>query len=231
MNIPYTRHTLDNGLDVLIHEDHGCPIVVVNVWYHVGSKNEKPGRTGFAHLFEHLMFQGSQHHDSEYFGPIEKVGAVINGSTNTDRTNYFETLPSNALELAIWLESDRMGFLIPALTQAKLDNQRDVVKNERRQRVDNVPYGQAEEKLDEALYAPDHPYHHSVIGSMADLSAASLSDVSAFFRTYYSPNNASLVIAGDIDVAKTKALVEKYFGPLPKGPDVAKMKPWVPKLD
>ncbi|MCA1685601.1 MAG: insulinase family protein, partial [Planctomycetia bacterium] len=213
------------------HEDHTTPSVGVNLWYKVGSKNEKKGRTGFAHLFEHLMFQGSEHHDNEYFGPIEKVGARINGSTNTDRTNYFETLPSNALELALWLESDRMGFLLPALTQAKLDNQRDVVKNERRQRVDNVPYGQAEEKLDEALYPDDHPYHHSVIGSMADLSAASLDDVSAFFRTYYAPNNASLVVAGDIDPAKTKALIEKYFGPIPRGTDVAKLKPRVPTLD
>ena len=225
------KYTLPNGLEVILHEDHSTPIVGVNIWYKVGSKNEKTGRTGFAHLFEHLMFQGSEHHDKEYFGPIEKVGAQINGSTSNDRTNYYETLPTNALELALWLESDRMGFLLPALTQAKLDNQRDVVKNERRQRVDNVPYGQASEKLDEALYPPDHPYHHSVIGSMADLSAASLEDVSAFFRTYYSPNNASLALAGDIDVPKVKAMVEKYFGPIPKGPEVAKLKPWVPKLD
>ena len=224
------KYTLPNGLEVILHEDPTTPVVGVNIWYKVGSKNEKLGRTGFAHLFEHLMFQGSQHHDSEYFGPIEKVGAQINGSTNTDRTNYFETLPSNALELALWLESDRMGFLLPALTQAKLDNQRDVVKNERRQRVDNVPYGQAAEKLDEALYPPEHPYHHSVIGSMADLSAASLADVSAFFRSYYCPNNASLVIAGDIDVAKTKQLVEKYFGPIPRGADVPALKPEVPTL-
>ncbi len=224
-------YTLPNGLQVILHEDHVTPSASVNLWYRVGSKNEKIGRTGFAHLFEHLMFQGSKDHDNEYFGPIEKVGAEINGSTSTDRTNYFETLPSNALELALWLEADRMGFLLPALTQAKLDNQRDVVKNERRQSVDNVPYGQAAEKLEEALYPPDHPYHHSVIGSMADLSAASLDDVSAFFRTYYAPNNASLVIAGDIDVAKTKALVEKYFGPIPAGPKVAKLEPWIPKLD
>jgi zinc protease len=224
------KYILPNGLEVVLHEDHTTPVVGVNIWYKVGSKNEKTGRTGFAHLFEHLMFQGSQHHDSEYFGPIEKLGANINGSTNTDRTNYFETLPSNALELALWLESDRMGFLLPALTQAKLDNQRDVVKNERRQRVDNVPGSQAGEKLEEALYPPEHPYHHSVIGSMADLSAASLSDVSAFFRMYYSPNNASLVIAGDIDVPKTKALVEKYFGPIPRGPAVPKLTPEVPVL-
>lgn len=223
-------YTLPNGLQVILHEDHTTPVVGVNVWYRVGSKNEKTGRTGFAHLFEHLMFQGSKHHDKEYFGPIEKLGATINGSTNTDRTNYFETLPSNALELALWLESDRMGFLLPALTQAKLDNQRDVVKNERRQRIDNQPYGQSFEKLDTLLYPGGHPYHHSVIGSMADLSAASLDDVSAFFRTYYAPNNASLCIAGDIDPARTKALVEKYFGPLPRGPEVARLGSSVPTL-
>ena len=224
------KYTLPNGLEVILHEDHTTPVAGVNLWYKVGSKNEKTGRTGFAHLFEHLMFQGSQHHDSEYFGPIEKAGAVINGSTNNDRTNYFETLPTSGLELALWLESDRMGFLLPALTQGKLDNQRDVVKNERRQRVDNVPYGQSFEKLNAMLYPEDHPYHHSVIGSMADLSAASLADVSAFFRTYYSPNNASLCVAGDIEPAATKALIEKYFGPIPKGPEVAKLKPNVPKL-
>ena len=223
-------YSLPNGLQVILHEDHTTPVVGVNLWYKVGSKDEKKGRTGFAHLFEHLMFQGSKNHDSEYFGPIEKVGAQINGSTNTDRTNYFENVPSNALELALWLESDRMGFLLPALTQEKLDNQRDVVKNERRQRVDNVPYGQAMETMLRALYPEDHPYHHSVIGSMADLSAASLEDVSAFFRTYYNPNNASLCIAGDFKPDETKKLVEQYFGPLPKGPDVAKIPPRVPTL-
>jgi zinc protease len=224
-------YSLPNGLEVILHEDHTTPVVAVDIWYKVGSKNEKVGRTGFAHLFEHLMFQGSQHHDDEYFGPLEKIGADLNGSTGTDRTNYYEVVPSNALELALWLESDRMGFLVPALSQAKLDNQRDVVKNERRQRVDNVPYGQSHEKLLEALYPEGHPYHHSVIGSMADLSAASLEDVSSFFRTYYSPNNASLCIAGDFDPAEAKRLVEKYFGPLPRGPEVAKIKPQVPKLD
>jgi zinc protease len=225
------KYTLPNGLEVILHEDHTTPVVGVNLWYKVGSKNEKPGRTGFAHLFEHLMFQGSQHYNNEYFGPIEKLGATINGSTNTDRTNYFEALPSNALERALWLESDRMGFLLPALTQQKLDNQRDVVKNERRQRIDNVPYGQAHEKILEALYPPDHPYHHSVIGSMADLSAASLADVSAFFRTYYRPNNASLCLAGDFEPAEAKRLVAKYFGPLPRGPQVEQPKPDVPQLD
>jgi len=221
---------LPNGLSVILHEDHTTPFVGVNIWYKVASKDEKPGRTGFAHLFEHLMFQGSQHHDSEYFGPLEKLGAQINGSTSTDRTNYYEALPTNGLETALWLESDRMGFLLPALTQAKLDNQRDVVKNERRQRVDNVPYGMAEERLDEMLYPPDHPYHHSVIGSMADLSAASLTDVATFFRTYYSPNNASLCLAGDINPAEARKLVEKYFGTLPRGPEVARLKPSVPGL-
>jgi len=222
--------TLSNGLSVILHEDHTTPFVGVNLWYKVGSKDEKPGRTGFAHLFEHLMFQGSRHHDTEYFGPLEKLGAQINGSTNTDRTNYFEALPTNGLETALWLESDRMGFLIPALGQGKLDNQRDVVKNERRERVDNVPYGLAQERIATALYPSDHPYHHSVIGSMADLSAASLGDVATFFRTYYSPNNASLAIAGDINPAQARRLVETYFGPIPRGPEVARLEPRVPVL-
>jgi zinc protease len=222
--------TLPNGLNVILHEDHTTPFVGVNLWYKVGSKDEKPGRTGFAHLFEHLMFQGSKNHDSEYFGPLEQLGAQINGSTNTDRTNYYEALPTNGLETALWLEADRMGFLLEALNQGKLDNQRDVVKNERRQRVDNEPYGLAGERLDEFLYPSDHPYHHSVIGSMADLSAASLADVSAFFRTYYSPNNASLTLAGDINPSEARKLVEKYFGPIPRGPEVAKLAPKVPVL-
>ena len=224
------KYTLPNGLEVILHQDSTTPVVDVDVWYRVGSKNEAKGRTGFAHLFEHLMFQGSKNHNKEYFEPLEKIGASINGSTNTDRTNYFETVPSNYLELALWLEADRMGFLLPALTQEKLDNQREVVKNERRQRVDNQPYGQSMEKMLEALYPPDHPYYHSVIGSMADLSSASLADVSNFFLNYYSPNNATLVISGDFDPAQAKAFVEKYFGPLPKGPEVPKLAPNVPKL-
>ncbi len=219
------RYRLPNGLEVILHVDRSTPITGVNLFYKVGSKNEAKGRTGFAHLFEHLMFQGSKHHDDEYFGPLEKGGAQINGSTNTDRTNYFETVPSNYLELALFMESDRMGYLLPALTQKKLDNQRDVVKNERRQRVDNVPYGQSMERLLEALYPDDHPYHHSVIGSMADLSAASLADVSAFFQTYYAPNNASLCIAGDFDVDTAKLLVTKYFGSIPQGPEVPRLEP------
>ena len=224
------KYTLANGLEVILHEDKSTPVVDVDVGYKVGSKNEKKGRTGFAHLFEHLMFQGSKNHNKEYFEPLEKIGAQINGSTNTDRTNYYETVPSNYLELALWLEADRMGFLLPALTQASLDNQREVVKNERRQRVDNQPYGQSMDKMLEALYPSDHPYYHSVIGSMADLSAASLDDVSNFFRTYYAPNNATLVISGDFDPAQAKAWVEKYYGPLPRGPEVAKLPPAVPKL-
>ncbi|WP_235963639.1 M16 family metallopeptidase [Tautonia rosea] len=224
-------YTLPNGLEVILHEDHTTPVVAVNIWYKVGSKNEAEGRTGFAHLFEHLMFQGSENYNNEYFAPLEPLGARINGSTTTDRTNYFETVPSNALELALWLEADRMGFLLPALTQESLDNQRDVVKNERRQRVDNVPYGQVSERMLAALYPEGHPYHHSVIGSMEDLSAASLEDVKNFFRTYYNPNNASLCIAGDFDPAEAKQLVERYFGAIPKGPEVERTPQQVPELE
>ena len=190
MNIPYTRHSLDNGLDVLIHEDHGCPIVAVNIWYHVGSKNEKPGRTGFAHLFEHLMFEGSQHYDKGYFHPLQEAGALLNGSTNADRTNYWEVVPRNALELALWMESDRMGYLLPALTGAKFENQREVVLNERRQNYENRPYGFAGMAIVAALYAPDHPYHWVTIGAADDIRAARLEDVRAFFQTYYRPRNA-----------------------------------------
>jgi zinc protease len=223
-------YTLSNGLTVILHEDHKTPVVAVNVLYKVGSKDEKPGRTGFAHLFEHMMFQGSKNHDTDYFLPLEKLGAQLNGSTAEDQTVYYETVPSNALELALWLEADRMGFLLPSMTQQKLDNQRDVVKNERRQSVDNVPYGQAEEALLEALYPVDHPYHHSVIGSMADLSAAAMSDVAAFFRTHYVPNNAILGVAGDFSPSQAKDWIEKYFGPISRGPDVKPPKRSVPSL-
>ena len=222
--------SLPNGLKVVLHEDHKTPVVAVNLWYRVGSKDEKPGRTGFAHLFEHMMFQGSKHHDSDYFIPLEKLGADLNGTTGEDDTIYYETVPSNALELALWLEADRMGFLLPAMTQQRLDNQRDVVKNERRESVDNAPYGQAEEALLKALYPADHPYHHSVIGSMADLSAARLADVSAFFRTHYVPNNAMLCVAGDFEPAQAKAWIKKYFGPLPRGPEAVRPSPRIPKL-
>jgi zinc protease len=224
------QFSLPNGLKVVLHEDHKTPVVGVNLWYRVGSKDEKPGRTGFAHLFEHMMFQGSKHHDSDYFIPLEKLGADLNGTTGEDDTIYYETVPSNALELALWLEADRMGFLLPSMTPQRLNNQRDVVKNERRETVDNAPYGQAEEALLKALYPPDHPYHHSVIGSMADLSAARLADVSAFFRTYYVPNNAILSVAGDFQPEQAKTWIKKYFGPLPRGPEVVRPKVSTPKL-
>jgi zinc protease len=217
MNIPYTQHRLDNGLDVLIHEDHGCPIVAVNVWYHVGSKNEKPGRTGFAHLFEHLMFEGSQHYDRGYFQPLQEAGALLNGSTNADRTNYWEVVPSNALELALWMESDRMGYLLPALTDHKFNNQRDVVLNERRQNYENRPYGLAGMALVSALYSPDHPYHWLTIGAAEDLKAAHLDDVRAFFQTYYRPRNASVALAGDVKTDDALALLTDFFGPIEAG--------------
>jgi zinc protease len=224
------KFKLANGLDVILHEDHSTPIVGVNVWYHVGSKDERPGRTGFAHLFEHMMFQGSKHYDKVYFGPIQSVGGRLNGSTAMDRTNYWETVPSNYLELALWMESDRMGFLLPAMTQAKLDNQRDVVKNERRQSYENRPYGLVHETILAALYPPNHPYSWPTIGSMKDISDASREDIADFFRRYYHPANASLCIAGDFNPAEAKRLVEKYFGPLPAGPKVVHPQPWTPEL-
>ena len=229
--LQYEKYELPNGLDVILYEDHSTPIVSVNVWYRVGSHYEKPGRTGFAHLFEHMMFQGSAHHDKDYFEPLEKVGAFVNGSTTEDRTNYLEDVPSNYLDIALWLEADRMGFLLPAMTQEKLDNQRDVVKNERRQGLDGQPYAKASEILLSMLYPSDHPYSWEVLGSMEDLSAASLEDVSDFFRTYYTPNNASLVIAGDFDPATTKTLVEKYFASIPPGPAITRPGVWIPALD
>jgi zinc protease len=221
--IKFEKYVLPNGLQVILQEDHSTPLVAVNVWYHVGSKNERPGRTGFAHLFEHMMFQGSEHYDKSYITPLQKAGARLNGSTATDRTNYWETVPSNYLELALWLESDRMGFLLPAMSQAKLDNQRAVVKNERRQSYENRPYGLTREVLHAALYPPEHPYSWLPIGSMADVTAATREDIADFFRRYYHPANASLCIAGDIDPAHAKQLVAKYFGPLPAGPKVEKV--------
>ena len=217
MRIPFSSHRLENGLDVLIHEDRGCPIVAVNVWYHVGSKNEVPGRTGFAHLFEHLMFEGSQHYDRGYFHPLQEAGASLNGSTNADRTNYWEVVPRNALELALWMESDRMGYLLPALTDAKFENQRAVVLNERRQNYENRPYGLAGMALMSALYAPEHPYHWLTIGAADDVRAARLDDVKTFFQTYYRPRNASLSIAGDVDTGEALAMVTEYFGGLESG--------------
>jgi zinc protease len=217
VNISFTKHTLANGLDVLLHEDHACPIVAVNLWYHVGSKNERPGHTGFAHLFEHLMFEGSQHHDRGYFQPLQGAGATLNGSTNADRTNYWEVVPTGALELALWMESDRMGYLLPALTDAKFSNQRDVVLNERRQNYENRPYGLAPMALLAALFPPDHPYHWTTIGEIADLQAVGLDEVRAFFRRYYHPANASIAIAGDIDSARALALVDRHFGEIEAG--------------
>jgi len=216
--IKFEKYALPNGLEVILHVDRSAPVVATNIWYHVGSKDERPGRTGFAHLFEHLMFQGSKHHDADYFGPLEKIGARINGSTWFDRTNYFESVPANYLELALWMESDRMGFLLPALTEQRFANQRDVVKNERRQRYDNRPYGVVDEVLLAALYPPNHPYSWSVIGSMDDLDAASREDAMAFFQQYYAPNNATLVVAGHFEPAEAKRLIEKYFGSIPAGP-------------
>jgi zinc protease len=219
MNIPFVHQQLANGLDVIVHEDRDCPIVAVNVWYHVGSKNEQPGRTGFAHLFEHLMFEGSQHYDAGYFRPLQEVGGLLNGSTNADRTNYWEVVPANAVELALWMESDRMGYLLPALTEAKFENQRNVVLNERRQNYENRPYGFAGMSLVAALYPPDHPYHWMTIGAAEDVKAAQLDDVRAFFQTYYRPRNASLALAGDIDADRAIALATDYFGDLDAGPE------------
>ncbi|HKR02878.1 MAG TPA: pitrilysin family protein [Pyrinomonadaceae bacterium] len=229
--INFTQFTLANGLRVILHEDHSTPIVAVNVWYHVGSKNEVPGRTGFAHLFEHMMFQGSLHHDNDYFVPLQEAGGTLNGSTNTDRTNYWEVVPSNFLELALWLESDRMGYLLEALTEGKLANQRDVVKNEKRQNYDNRPYGLVSAKIAETMYPENHPYHWLTIGSLDDLTAASREDVSAFFRRFYTPNNASLSIAGDFNPAEARMLAEKYFGPIKRGPEVTAPNPARPALE
>jgi zinc protease len=228
--IKYTQFFLPNGLRVIFHEDHSTPIVGVNLWYHVGSKNEETGRTGFAHLFEHMMFQGFKGYDYDYVPVIQEVGGAINGSTTQDRTNYWELVPSNFLETALFMEAGRMKGLLDAMTQTKLDNQRDVVKNEKRQRIDNQPYGQATYKIQEVMYPEGHPYHWSPIGSMEDLSAASLEDVKAFFRRYYVPNNASLAISGDFNPAEARSLVEKYFGPIPKGDAISRPQPPAPAL-
>src|SRR5262249_49386771 len=223
VNIPFTKHTLANGLDVLLHEEHASPIVAVNIWYHVGSKNELPGHTGFAHLFEHLMFEGSEHHDSGYFQPLQAAGAALNGSTNPDRTNYWEVVPSGELELAMWMESDRMGYLLPALTEKKFVNQRDVVLNERRQNYENRPYGLSSMAVLAALFPPDHPYHWSTIGEIADLRAARLEEAHEFFRRYYHPANASLALAGDFDSDAALALVRGYFEGIDRGAGVGKV--------
>ena len=229
MTIPTVRYTdehLPNGLRLLVSEDHLVPVVAVNLWYDVGSKHEQPGKTGFAHLFEHVMFQGSRHvAKTEHFALVQAAGGSLNGSTWLDRTNYYETVPSHQLELALWLEADRMGTLLDALSQENLDNQRAVVKNEKRSSYDNQPYGTWQEKLFGHLYPAGHPYHHPTIGSMEDLDAASLEDVSSFFRTYYAPNNAVLSIVGDVDPEQARAWVMRYFGPLPANPSIPAFDP------
>jgi zinc protease len=218
MHIPIDTFRLPNGLFVTLSEDHTAPIVAVNLWYHVGSANERPGRTGFAHLFEHMLFQGSADVGAnEHFEIVQRAGGTLNGSTWLDRTNYFETVPSNQLELALWLEANRMGYLLPAMTQQKLDTQRDVVQNERRWSMDNQPYGTWWERLPALAFPSEHPFHHSLIGSMADLDAASLEDISHFFETYYTPDNAVLSITGDFDPTEARRFVEKHFGPIPRG--------------
>jgi zinc protease len=228
-DVPFQKYVLGNGLTLIVHEDHKAPIAAVNVWYHVGSKNEKPGKTGFAHLFEHLMFNGSENFDDDYFKVLEKIGATdLNGTTNEDRTNYFQNVPVSALDTVLWMESDRMGHLLGALTQAKLDEQRGVVQNEKRQ-GENEPYGRVEELIQTAVYPKGHPYSWTVIGSMEDLTAASLDDVKEWFKTYYGPQNAVLVVAGDVKADDVKARVEKYFGDIPPGPPVARQDVWVAK--
>ncbi len=217
IELPFSKRTLANGLDVIVHEDRHVPIVAVNIWYHVGSKDEVPGRTGFAHLFEHLMFEGSEHHNSGYFPPLQRAGALLNGSTNSDRTNYWEVVPTGAIDLALWMESDRMGYLLPALTPERFETQRNVVLNERRQTYENRPYGMALMALMSEMFQPDHPYHWMTIGSADDLRAMQFEDVRAFFRRYYHPSNASLVLAGDLEIERGFELAERYFGDLPAG--------------
>jgi zinc protease len=226
LQVPYRQFTLPNGLNVILHQDKSVPAVSVNVWYHVGSANEKPGRTGFAHLFEHLMFEGSKNVKEGVFDTLlESAGGNNNGSTTNDRTNYYEDMPSNALELALFLESDRMAYLLDTMTPQRVDGQRDVVKNERRQSYENQPYGMASIELDKMLWPASHPYNWPTIGYMEDLTAASHTDVVEFFKKYYAPNNASLVIAGDIEFDRTRALVEKWFNEIPRGATVEPVAP------
>jgi zinc protease len=232
-SLPFEKYQLPNGLTVILHEDHRLPLVAVSVWYDVGGLHEKTGRTGFAHLFEHMMFQGTPHVGEDlHFRRLQEIGAThINGTTEFDRTNYFETVPSNQLELALWLESDRMGFLLASLNEKSLQNQIDVVKNERRQSVENAPYGLMEELIVKTLYPPSHPYHGNVIGSMEDLGNATVQDVRDFFTTYYTPANATITIAGDLDPAATKKLIEKYFGTITGKPKPPKVEIPAPKLE
>jgi zinc protease len=219
--VDFTDERLPNGLRLIVAEDHLAPVVAVNLWYNVGSKHEQPGKTGFAHLFEHVMFQGSAHvAKAEHIALVQAAGGTMNGTTWLDRTNYFETMPSHQLELALWLEADRLGTLLDALSQENLDNQREVVKNEKRWSYDNRPYGSWVHKVLGHVFPPEHPYHHPTIGSMEDLDAASLEDVQQFFRTYYAPNNAVLSVVGDVETAQVQAWVEHYFGGIPANPDL-----------
>ena len=230
VDIPFQKFVLGNGLTLIVHEDHKAPIVAVNVWYHVGSKNEHPGKTGFAHLFEHLMFGGSEHFHGRYIEAMERLGATdLNGTTNEDRTNYFETVPVSALDFTLWMESDRMGYMVNAIDQKTLDVQRGVVQNEKRQ-DENEPYALAEELMQQDTYPSGHPYSWSVIGSMEDLNAASLNDVKEWFKTFYGPANAVLVVAGDVDPATVRKKVETYFGEIPPGPPVSRQSVWVAKM-
>jgi zinc protease len=231
MRLEISTHTLDNGLDVIVHEDHHAPLVAVNVWYHVGSKDERPGRTGFAHLFEHLMFEGSAHQPRGYFEPLQEVGGSLNGSTSGDRTNYWEVVPTSAKSLALWMESDRMGWLLPAVTEARMNVQRDVVLNERRQNYENRPYGLAQFIVSAALYPAHHPYHWPTIGDPDDLRAATLDDVHAFFRQHYHPANASLTVAGDVETAAILSEVRDLFGSIPAGPAVPRVEAPGPNME
>src|SRR5271157_1474052 len=230
VDVPYQKFVLKNGLTLIVHEDHKAPIVAVNIWYHVGSKNERPGKTGFAHLFEHLMFGGSENHQQRYIEAMERIGATdLNGTTNSDRTNYFQDVPTSAVDLTLWMESDRMGHLLGAIDQKTLDLQRGVVQNEKRQ-GENQPYGVARQLLTQNTYPFGHPYSWTTIGEMADLDAASMKDVQDWFKTYYGPSNVVLVHAGDIDTKTAKEKVEKYFGDIPPGPPVAHQEVWVAKM-
>ena len=230
MEIEYRNLTLPNGLQVIISENHTLPTAAVNLWYHVGSKNEQIGKTGFAHLFEHIMFEGSKNHDTGFFQAIEKLGASLNGSTNSDRTNYWENFPSNYLEYILWLESDRMGFLLEAFDQKKFDTEKDVVKNERRQSYENRPYGMSHLVLQELIYPSPHPYHWPTIGYHEDLDSANLDDVKDFFKKFYVPANASISIVGDVKISETEELVYKYFSEIPKSPKPEKLKSYPVKL-
>ena len=230
VDIPYSKFVLDNGLTLIVHEDHKAPVVAVNVWYHVGSKDEKVGRTGFAHLFEHLMFNGTENNRDDWFKVMEAAGATkLNGTTTVDRTRYFQNVPTSALDMTLWLESDRMGHLLGAIDQKVLDEQRGVVQNEKRQGL-NRPYGKVDELITFSTYPAGHPYSWQTIGSMEDLNAASLDDVKEWFRAYYGAANAVIVIAGDVSIAEAKTKVEKYFGDIPAGPVIKRHEEWIAKM-